>query len=155
MSSHITIVETVYHHCDGQSPSAPIESRYSRILKTNEQSYGPRRMTISEVWQPIDTGWLGNKREDLGGETVKVGMLSIHNLEGTQYSVQPSHEERAAMQRRVIEIGFQHDDLIALVHPAILILPGESTRFHPARASQIRVRCRCGQAKLSITAIPE
>lgn len=133
----VTVVEKVYHQTAGEEPFA-VENTFSRNLKTQEQPYS-RRCTATEEWQPLDCGWLkGN-----------VGMLIISNLAGTGLTTIPSGDERAEIEKQVLEICDED-----CVDGAWLIPPGEAMRGIPKDASRLCVRCQSGSIKYKLSLIP-
>ena len=134
----LTVVESVYHQPAGE-PARQFTSRFSRPLEGDEQCY-ERRVTVGEEWMPIDCGWAGLP-----------AMLMLVNGAQTVPGVNPTAEERAAVSEQVLEVGCLYR---SQYNPIILILPGESCRFQPADVESFRVRCRSGNTKMTIRAIP-
>jgi len=133
----LTVVETIYHRPIAEEPSA-IDNRYCRELDTKEQPYGPRKFTIENEWQSLDTGWLKEN----------VGMFVLTNEEGRKLSVNPSEEEKKETSAHILEVGFMGSSDVWLVPPK------ESFRGYPKDVTRVRVRCQQGQAKCKLFVIP-
>jgi hypothetical protein len=137
--ARLFVVEQVYHQPAGQSPTS-VESRFGRWLGSDEQPH-LRPMTVGPNWQPLDTGWVGEK----------VGHIVIANEEGKSRLRQPTEAERQETEAKVVEIGVESDHL---VDTFALVRPGETCRFEPAAAGMLRLRCRVGAACCSVAVLP-
>lgn len=137
IQDRVTVVETVYHAPAGRSPT-PIESRFERKLETDEQLY-QRYMKVGEKWTPLDCGWLGEN----------VGMLLIHNEEGLNLFTIPTEEELAAINARVVELSYNRTG------EGWLVLPRESMRACPSSTKGLFMRCRSGEANITVSLIPK
>ncbi len=136
VKDHLTVVETVYHRQYGEEATA-VESRFTRELQTQEQSY-TRRLKVEEEWRSLDTGWI-----------IQVGMLVIQNTEGKFLQQIPSEADKAEALKKTIEI--KHDGS----EGCWLILPGESIRVCPSDASSLRIRCQLGTARFTVHIFPK
>lgn len=137
--SRLVVVETVY--CQPpDTPGVANETRYSKFLETDEQIYGPRRMISGEEWKPLDCGWIN-----------EASMLTITNEEGKHLQKNPTQEEQAVINARIIELG-----VITGVEtvPFAKIPPRESLRLTPTNLSRWVIRCCKGKAKALITLFP-
>lgn len=159
-SARMVIVEQVSHQSPNQPPTV-VDSRYPRILETDEQVY-KRSMKIKSEWTNIDVGWLIE---------TGVAQIVIENREGQALQVIPTQEEKAAFLARILELGieveFESDkprDMFSKVKipnvivPFSIIRPGESTRLDPSTyIGSLRIRCMVeGEtAQTWITAIPK
>lgn len=131
-TGRLTVIEKVYHQLPGEQPTAT-EHQFVRQLRSDEQPFS-RKFKVPREWKPLDLGWIEC-----------AGMLTIRNEEGRHPVVIPTHEQRADIDLRVIEVAFDEG-----AEPALVVLPGESCRFHPARLRDVRVRCLHGMATATI-----
>ena len=139
----LTVVETVYHQPAGEEPTA-VSVQYVRPLETQEQPY-VRKIRVGEQWQPLDLGWIEQP-----------GMIWLTNDEGRGLQVNPTPEERAAIEAKVICL------VTKVVNAGVLagilaeddfsweVPPGESFRGRPTCAKRVWLRCRSGTAKATI-----
>ena len=131
--SSVTVVETVYYQ-RGAEPGLIAEARFSRMVVTDEQPYC-RRFCADEEWRPLDLGWLADP-----------GLLVLENREG-RFQANPSAEERAEVESRVLELA------VGGV-PFLAVRPGETARFEPVAAAGLQVRCRRGRAQAYLVVLP-
>lgn len=142
--SRLTVVETVYHQAPQEEPQSN-EVRFCRELESDEQPYGPRRLTATEDWRLLDCGWLSDE----------VSMLTIRNEEGRNLQVIPTEAEQAEIDARVLEVGYYGGTPDSLATGASwLIPPGESMRGCPKSIEKLSIRCRSGEARYTLTAYP-
>lgn len=133
--ARITVVETVYHQPPDAQPATVAASRFGRAL-----AHGADRrpdsylMAVGADWTPLDCGRVPD-----------CGLLVLVNEEGRFVAVQPTPAERAAAEAKVAEVG------VGGV-PFALLRPGESCRFEPAAA--VELRCRAGSARVSVHLVP-
>lgn len=135
----ITVVESVYYSDQEHDPIG-VESRFSRAV-SNEQVY-IRHCVATEEWQKLDCGWLSEN----------VGMLCIKN-EGTTRQTNPTDEERAEDDKKVLKIGYtqEPDDE---PNGFWLVPPGESFRGYPQWPSDLRIKCQSGEVKFIVSVYP-
>lgn len=148
MSGHVTIVSTVYHRASPHDESTSVLCNFGRDLASDEQPCGPRTVKVGEEWQPLELGWLKDC----------VGMVIITNEEGRFPQRKPSEEEKAEAAERMLQVAVVMMVDWATEHltvPFALVLPTETLCFCPADASALRVRCRKGTAKVTITLLPK
>lgn len=131
--ARLTVVGAVCRQGPDEQPVA-VEVRYGRISRSDEQPY-QRGVKVGEAWQAIDAGWLGND----------VGLLTVANREGRFVQVIPTAEERDAASQRVIEIGVEAAGVVVGV---CLVPPGETAVLSPVDVTRLRMRCRCGEARV-------
>lgn len=136
IKDRLTVVEKVYHQPFGKR-AVLTQSKFTRGLETKQQPY-VRYMEATEEWQVLDTGWLGDD----------VGHLILQNNEEVSRQVNPTEEEREAVAKRVIELGYTESEIW-------LVPPGESMRGQPNRPQYLRYRCRHGTAEFTLTLIPK
>ena len=137
MRARLVVVESVYHQSpDGQPTSA--EGAYARQLDTDEQPYA-RKCKATEEWRPLDCGWLD-----------RASMLHVVNEEG-RFLVQPTDAEREEVNRKLIELAVSVQGSLT---PFAEIPPHETARFRPVDPKALRVRCRSGAAKFTLTLFP-
>ena len=55
------IVQTVITHSNCSEQPLQVQASFIQNLETDEQSYGPRRVTVKGDWTPLDLGWLADK----------------------------------------------------------------------------------------------
>lgn len=133
------VTEVVYFQSGGGMPEG-VESRFMRQLASDERPYPPRPK-VGAQWCPLECGWLAD-----GG----VGLVVLAN-EVTRFRVIPTPEEKAQAEARIIEVGVAAGEAVVAF---ALVRPGESARFEPADVKALRLRCRAGEAKVSVTLIP-
>jgi hypothetical protein len=141
IKNRLTVVETAYHQIVGERPSQ-VERRFTRELAGGEQLWERRLRVVSE-WQPIDLGWID-----------RPGLLILANEEGRWDQVNPTPAERAEAAAKILEVAFlRQDDLYPLSLADLLVLPGESSRVHPADGVTVYVRCTTG-CRMTVWAFP-
>lgn len=140
-AARLTVVETTYHQLPHEQPTV-IETRFFRELISNEQPYGPRKKSIGESWEQVDTGWI---KGDLG-------TLVIKNEEGKFFQMNPTPLQIEEMQGRVIEVGMMDDH--NHVEEYFQIAPQDSLRLMPIHPEKFHVRCRKGRANYVVVAYP-
>lgn len=131
-TGRLTVIEKVYHQLPGEQPTVA-EHQFVRQLLSDEQPFA-RKFKVPHDWKVLDLGWIE-----------RAGMLVLRNEEGRHPVVVPTPKERAEIDRRVIEVAFDEG-----ADPALVVLPGESCRFHPIRLRDVRVRCPAGMASATI-----
>lgn len=148
MSGRLTFVETTYHYADEMSQPSCHDTSGVRTLGKDEQPYS-RIIKVDESWQEIDGGWITEK----GGN---VGLVIIKNLEG-KFTVNPTAEQRLEVESRTVDIGlFNGSPVVTESANAVQFVPVlESARINPVDFSSLRIRCRKGIAKVSVTVFPE
>lgn len=149
--ARLTVVGTVYFQPQGDEAMS-VGNPFSRQLSTDEQPY-VRTLRIGEEWVDISKGsWLE------GGS-----MICISNDEGKHLIQQQTPEEKKHSANKILEVAFEHSILEdATMHtPDVpmeafaLVLPTEDIRFTPAAFKRLRIRCRKGAAKCTISLFPE
>lgn len=134
--ARLTVVEQVAHYAVGSHQPMVVDARYTKFLDSSEDAYR-RRLTIGDQWQHIDCGWVTDCE-----------MLCITNSEGTNFAVIPSPEERAEVDKRIIEVRIG-EGLVFTEIP-----PGESARLRPVNLSFYEIRSQYQKAKITLTLIP-
>ncbi len=135
--SRITVVGQACHQGeDGQI--MPAGRQFSRRLQTDEQPF-VRRGRAGEDWQPLPTGWLS-----------QAGFLVLTNDEGVGMQVQPTEAERRDAAGKILEVSSCDGDPGA----AWLVPPGEEFRGTPADLAKVRLRCRSGECRYTLTLFP-
>lgn len=141
--NRITVVDTVYHQ-SGNLPPTSANNRYGFQLETDELPYGRPPKVVGEKWVAVDLGWFGE-----GGS----GLISISNLGGEKTGKNPTPEEKAAEDDRVLEVslagGAPGDSAVWLVRP------GHHFRGWPSDPNALRVRCRKGTTRYSVMIYPK
>lgn len=141
--SRLTVVENTVISST-ESPQSVFDGSFSCWLDNgDEQPYGPRRIKVTDQWQPLDTGWLeGN-----------AGMLTLRNDEGRNMLTNPTPEQLATIAAGVVEVG-----IIALVSGVVIpfsdVPAGRSIRLFP-RSMSLFVRCLNGVARCTLFVVPQ
>lgn len=156
--SRITTVGSIYYMTRDGQPHV-VQIRSARNQQTEEQAYGPRKVTIGDQWTSLDAGW------------IKVcGLLIVTNEEGRRRQRIPTPEEQQEIDSKVIEIAFlspqslkETDEPRTMhskpktpldIYPALLLPPGESVPVCPVDLRSVMIRCQNGQAKITINILP-
>lgn len=139
LKTRVTVIHKVYHQTAGEQPTA-VETHYERPLLSDDQPY-QHRTKFTEEWRALGETWIE-----------RCSLLSIKNLEGRWVDVNPSPQERAVAERKVVEVGFVEGDRVAV---RMLVRPGESLSFSPADFKAVRVRCAHGMASCVVSIYPE
>lgn len=94
MKDRITVVEMICHQQQNSDPVAS-EVRFCRQLENKEQPF-QRKTKIGEEWQLLigKHCWVEEP-----------GMIFVINHEGERFEVNPTPEELADVEARVLEIG--------------------------------------------------
>lgn len=148
MKSRITVVETVFFE-DGQG-GKPVsgESRWSKLLDSDEQPF-VRRMKVSEHWKPLEVGWLS-----------ACSMLCITNVRARR-AFTPTEEDKESEALKVVQLGvkaavetFQPYNVGVAGTPFANIGPGESLRMPAINLSELVIRTLHGEATVLVTIFP-
>jgi hypothetical protein len=151
----LTVVGQAVHQSGDAEPAAA-EFRFERRLLTSEQPF-VRRCQVGEQWQPLPQSWLA-----------EASYMVIANERPT-FAVNPTAEQQAEADARVVEIGFvppleplaeprtMHSPARAVASPfdCILVRPGEQQPLTPSSLARVRLRCRTGAARCVVTLFPE
>lgn len=142
--ARLTVVETVYHQAAPNDPTCT-EARFGRVIESDEQPY-KRQIVVRERWDELDLGWLKGK---------PIGQLILSNAP-TNWQRWPTPEEKAEAEARVVEITHVEPDeaIERFAAPFARVRPGESCRFEPVDPGALRVRCRSGETRATLTLIP-
>lgn len=139
--ARLTFNEWIAYQPLSASPVDISPRPFSRNLVTDEQIW--RREAIAgNDWARAPLGWL---------DDLPVAEIIITNEEGKFTQVQPSHEERAAAEARIIEVGIEANGTGVIV-PITLVRPHHS--FHLEPLGPIYLRCQTDRAKYTIIAVP-
>lgn len=132
----VTVVESVYHRTSPDHKPLLVDCRSKRTLASDDQPYQRFNLDVGEDWQPLkfDPDWVG---------PLLCGLLIIKN-EPTRFAVNPTPEQRTEAASRVLEVSVSGS-------APWLVFPGETFRGVPSDLSLVRVRCRKGSAKYSLT----
>lgn len=142
--ARIVVKDMVYHQVGAEQPTLLDLPGFTRRLKTDEQVY-KRAMTVGE-WTPLDAGWFKDRQ---------CGMLVLENLEGHFTQVQPTVEERAEAEAKVVLLTFSNPLGNASIEQTdIVIPPRETVRFQPNDLGSIWLRCAAGRAKVQLNIFP-
>lgn len=140
----LTVVETCVYYAPGDDKPVTTDARFSRAVTTDEQPY-VRRCALGEDWVPLDTGWLAGQ----------VSAVVVENHRPARQAI-PSPQERAAEDGAVVEVGVTTPTGNGefYVFAALTVPVGEACRFNFVATQFVRLRCRAGKAKVTITAFP-
>lgn len=139
--AHIALIITHAHQIPGERATGGTE-RSGRFLKTKDQPYGPRRLTVGPEWQPLDTGWVKEP-----------GLILITNEEGLPKHVQvnPTPAEAAAAEARVVEVALRTEQPVPF---ARVPFRGECLMFTPIPGREYLLRCVAREAKVVVLCYP-
>lgn len=138
MKSRITVIGTVYFQEAEQQPVA-VESAHSRVCEADEQPY-PRRFEVGEEWTPLPDGcWVS-----------EASVMVLANAEGRGGRRNLTPAESEVVASHVVEVSFSGGATADAV-----IVPRDDMRVAPANLSAIRLRCRSGTARCSVTIFPK
>lgn len=137
----LTVCEQVYHQKDDHEGTA-VPTAFGRWLVSDEQAVN-RRLTVGPAWGELNAYWLAGQ---------PVGMLVLYNNEPPPADAIPLPVDALeTLQAAVVEVSFNPDD----PQPDVIVRPGESCRFEPARVGRIRVRAGNGRGvKATLLLIP-
>ena len=138
----LTVTEMVYHQVPGEQPTI-WETQYVRSVDREAQPY-LRRCKATEEWQPLDLGWSTEWPDG-------ASLLTLRNEEG-KFAVNPTDEERAESEAKVIELAAIAGGQLVGV---ILIRPNsQDMRLEPTNLRSLRIRCRSGTARYTMCLFP-
>lgn len=137
--TRVTVQERVYHQNVGEQPTL-VEHQFERTLRSDDQPY-QHKTKITEEWRPLGDSWIE-----------RASMVLIKNTEGRFVTVNPTPQEKAVADRKVVEVGLVVGDAVI---PIMLVLPNECARFTPIDFRAVRVRCRHGMASCVVSLMPE
>jgi len=144
-TARLTVRETVYYQGPEGQPLS-VETRFWTAVESDEQPY-IRQQEVGEDWVALDCGWL---------EELEKGVVTLHNPE-PRWRVNPTPEERATAEARVIEIAFKVPGTGTISYPLtpVLVLPiGTGQRLHILDLSIVRLRCRSGKVRVQVHVFP-
>lgn len=125
----------VHEHCG--DPPFTLGCSFSSICKTVEQPW-TRRVQIGEQWIPLDIGWIENP-----------GLIVIENQTGKGLLVNPTEEELAEINSKMIYVTCNEPDVEWIIMPRMHFFA------RPKTLENIRVRSSSGKIKASIHVLPE
>lgn len=135
--ARVTVVESVYHFLPNRQPGGR-ELRHSRVLASHEQRY-ERTFRVGPEWQRLDPAWVK-----------EASLFLLENEEGKGLTKIPSPAQRAEIDARIVEVGAGKDGPSLVTD---LVPPGQSIRRIPADLN-IWLRCRSGEAEVTLTLVP-
>ena len=148
MPASITVVEQVYFRNENGSYGKCFDSSFKRSVNNDEQVYGPRTIEVSEQWQQLDLGWFTEEVHGYSNLKSPIGVIILANEEGKFTQRMPTEEMKREAQAKVIEISFNS------LSPDLHIPATESARISPLDPCNVKVRCRKGTARCTITILP-
>jgi hypothetical protein len=134
----LTVRETVYHQQVGE-PASQFDSAYTLPCNTSEEVWD-RKLSVGEEWQPLITKhcWVENP-----------GMVVIYNCSGDYVNTQPTEDEIAAEDAKILDVGND-------IYQPITLIPAQgNVRFWPIDLASLLIRCRIGETKYKVVVIPE
>jgi len=135
MKSMMTVVSVV--NFAGHGPACPpVESRYEVPVQSEEQPY-LRYFTVEEEAKFLDTGWVEDH-----------SLLVVRNEEGKGLPTNPTDEERAALEERVVELYGGESVFRILIHPK------RSVQLTLSCTKGLMMRCRKGSARITLAVFP-
>lgn len=137
----VSIKELVYHRTpNGQT--LPIESIFNTPLEVEEATYSRPGGKVGEEWTPIDLGWVGEN----------AGMIVIQNLSGKNLQRQPTKEEKAEIDKKVIEVGISFGKEVP--DRFTLVLPKQNFRWNLIPELTYSLRSQSGRIDFNLYVIP-
>lgn len=137
----LTLVASIYHEHPGEEPFS-FAFQASRSLPSCDDQVYQRRLTLSEIWTPLDLGWFKDTPE-------RIGYICIENLEGRIKHTYPTEEQRREMAKKVVLVSPSRDD-----DRAWEIWPTFSFIGLPTKPELVDLRCKSGSAKILLTVFP-
>jgi hypothetical protein len=131
-----------FHYIDSDGNGIPMDRRWSTILNSDEQPWGPRKLIAAEKWLPLETGWIKN-----------AGLLLISNSE----SARDSQAGTLEICYHIAEPQAQRDMLSAPQIPPSaqwLVPPGHAYPGMFADVSRLLIRASKGQVHYSLMVYP-
>lgn len=138
LRNHVTVVEYVcFHAYDGQ----PIqqETKFFKKIASDEEPY-KRKIRIGEDWEPLDCGWVK-----------EAGVLVLANEEGKYLQANPTEDEQAALDAKIVEVSFLPDPP---PNNCWEVPPGEAMRGFPGNLKSLYVHCQSGVARCIVFVVP-
>ena len=147
----LVVVESLYH-CGEVGTPTNHDTRFNRILATDEQPYSRIGIQLTEQWQPLQTGWLKD-----------ASMLVLTNLKAERRTLTAKgvpNPVQALLPDKTgwVEVGLAFtglNDEIACQLPFAHLPPGETLRFSPTNLNQLLLRCAHGTARCNLLLLPE
>lgn len=138
----ISVVERIIYQAltVGEQPYA-VEHTFYRDLVTSDEQVYERKLKVGEEWQPLDLGW--------GKDWERIGLVYVENLEGQFKQLQPTEEEQAEANAKVLELSYD-----GVSDEAWLVPPKETFRGYPAEPGRLMIRCQSGMARIMVRIFP-
>jgi hypothetical protein len=138
--NRVTVVGGVYHQ-SGDLPPTCTPSSFGAMLQTDEAPFSCPRATAAEEWSAVPVGWLD-----------ECSLVGIKNLGPDPSGKVPTEEEKSALAAKVLEVCSGKDFVEG---GAWLVHPGHDMRACPGDLRSLRVRCRSGKTRYSVTVFPK
>lgn len=129
--ARMTMVERVYHQQQGVD-AVGYDLPEQWLVDSDEEPF-KRTVTLAEEWRTL---------AELGCWLKDCSLLVIVNEEGKAPTVNPTEAERRGLARRCVEVEGQ------------LVRPGRHVSLSPEDLAAVRLRCRCGSARVTIRVFP-
>lgn len=150
----LTVVTKVYHQVPGVDIDGPVIPSFALLLESDEEAYN-RRVAVGEDWQEIDFGWI--KPHDCA-------LVHLCNAIVRPRSVIPTADELLEFRSHVLEVG----KVIAAatdpdgrtpsqnehVEPLFTLAVGQDVALSLVDGDRFRIRCRNGQGRYAVFAVP-
>lgn len=140
--ARLTVAEHIAYQPLSREPDCVSDQPFCRLLKEDGQLWKRIGLVVGPDWKPLPLGWI----EDDG---LEVAHLLVRNDEGHFLQLQPSQEERAAVNAIEIHLAVNRPDDD---HWYARVPVHESVRITPVGKHFIRANCTF--AKASIIAVP-
>lgn len=152
----------IYHQTFPNSPPSGQELKFVRLIQSDEQPFGPRRIKLVEgEWYPLELQ---------GSWITSCAYVILSNLEGRFFTNRPSKEEMQLLSEKIIEVAvlpeaamenpkartmFSPPKALLEPTPCALCPSGEDYSFTPALPlSRYRIRSLRGVILCSLTFFP-
>ncbi len=138
----VTLTGHIHYEHHGDEPHS-INYVCSYFTETQGEVY-KRRITVGQEWKSLPLGWFAE-------DDLPIGLIVIINQEGTVApSVVPTEEEKADVEKRVVELklGVEACRFI-YVRPRLVFF---AELKHP---KEFQLRCQHGEARCAIHIFPK
>jgi hypothetical protein len=139
----LTVTQQVSYQLPDDPPKA-FRCGFDRELSSGsgEEVYERTRLKATQDWQEVDFGFLKGK---------PLAYVAIQNREGLFTQTNPTEEEKIEVAKKVLDIGIYRSDVGAIEFTGVP--PTECYSGWPS--GRLYIRCRSGEARYSLFAVPE
>lgn len=139
----VTLTGHIHYEHHGDAPHSVDFPPCSYFTETQGEVY-KRRITVRQEWKSLPLGWFAE-------DDLPIGLIVIINQEGTVApSTVPTEEEKADVEKRVVEIAVDQDNISDLLLPPRLHFFG----MFP-EPQHVRLRCQHGEARCAVHIFPK